>query len=130
MYIRILKTFLLGLCLGKERSHPHGALFQTHCRVEEEEMTETLENVLIFWREVAVSSLTRKWTIISFLRLAPFQASRGYYSMYGNRVVVTKVLSCQDYMLFLNSYYRAMLLIDIYFERNKSWNLKPFKMEG
>ena len=41
----------MGLCLREEMSHPHSTLSQAHGGVEEDEMTETLGNVLIFWRK-------------------------------------------------------------------------------
>lgn len=48
----------------------------------------------------------------------------------GSRVAVTTILPCQDYTFFLNFYYRATLLIVIYFEKNKSGTWKLQRQKG
>lgn len=43
-----IQEFSIRLGLSKEMSYLYRILVQAHCRVEEEEMMETLGNVLIF----------------------------------------------------------------------------------
>ena len=45
----IFSGALVGL--GKEMSYPHSTLSQEYCRVNQEEMTETFGNVLMFWQK-------------------------------------------------------------------------------